>query len=104
MTIFFGRGGGHLEWVLYGEIRPLFEDASAGKLSSLDEVTLFFMETNRSLFYSYPSGIEYETSTLKLMAARFLRNVGTHPVTLYLFILLYKRVSSHADYNRTVIF
>lgn len=69
-------------WVLDGEIWPLFEVGSAGLLSSLDEVTLFFLETNRFLFY--PSGSERETASLKMQAARLLRNAGTHLGTLFL--------------------
>jgi hypothetical protein len=56
-----------MEWILDGEIRPLFEEESTGKLSCLDEVTLCFLETNRFLFY--PSGIECETAILKLNIA-----------------------------------
>ena len=44
-----------MEWVLVGEIGPLFEEGSAGKPSSVDEVTLFFLETNRSLNTFYCS-------------------------------------------------
>jgi len=39
---FFLGGGGYMGWILDGEIRPLFEEGSAGKLSSLNEGTLFF--------------------------------------------------------------
>jgi len=53
MTTFFLGGWGDVEWVLDGDIRSLFEEGSAGKLSSVDKVTLFFLETNRFLFYNF---------------------------------------------------
>ena len=44
-----------MEWVLVGEILPSFEEGSAGKVSSLHEVTLIFLETNLFLCCNFTS-------------------------------------------------
>jgi hypothetical protein len=92
--------------VLDGETRFLFGEGPAGILSSLEEVTLLSLETNR--FLDYPSGSKYEIATLKMKAALSSEtlvstdNASSHNTLL--FILLYKLFLFSADYKCTVIF